>query len=762
MSSSDQSFVKGFSLHNEHNRDRNNSLLVNLQSRVLANLSDLLSDFFNHLDDAFFALAEIAPSNNEQNMYFDAMRELRKSARDVDNDFRKALAQHFDLLTDRRPPEEHDETDNLSLVEKDRVEIEVALTNIRNRIKTSYPDLLMKLSQRLNQYLEIDWLNESNNPLGSDTLVRAFSNAIEHLELPLKVRLILLKNFERQMVPSLEAPLLDANRLLAEAGIEPEEGPKPNSHHQQNDTSRVNPPQEQHNQLAEEVEQALAQDYETVVPFEQLQSLMASLYRDSLNNRLFAAAQDQLGPELKKADLFGVLNRLQNAERDSLLDDEQESHHNHQDMRLLLEHQLAHTARERGVRKLKQVDDDVINLVSMVFESILDDANIPADIALLLGRLQIPMIKIALADTQLFSNTNHPARRLLQLLSEASIGWEQDSVLHNDLLLDEIRNIVGRVLNEFDEDNLFLFVELEKQFCNFLKEEKTRAATVEKRVLETAQGQAKMEQARNIINQLVSDRMQGKTLPSVVIDMIDGPWRVLMLQVLMRNGRDSHEWRHCLHTVDDLIWSIQPDNAAMDRERWVKLIPGLLKEICNGLQSIQHPGLEVDKFLGALWEIHGQILENPPGIDLPNSRKIDRIIDEKQSDPDKATTHQERQKLRELQRKALLDPQNRIQEELRKQLLTMKSGQWVEVQMLDNKLRRCKLAWRDTRSDLYIFVSRRGHKVLETNIDSMIRMVNVGELRLLETVSIWDRAMSNVMGKLRKNIDLLAEPRPAH
>jgi hypothetical protein len=348
---------------------------------------------------------------------------------------------------------------------------------------------------------------------------------------------------------------------------------------------------------------------------------------------------------------------------------------------------------------------------------------------------------------------------LLQALSEASVGWEQDSILQRDLLLEEIRNVVGRILNEFDENNLFLFVELEKNFTNFIDEELNRAATVEKRVLETAQGQAKMEQARNIINQLISDRMQGKTLPSVVIDMIDGPWRVLMLQVLMRNGRDSHDWRHCLHTVDDLIWSIQPDNAASDRERWVKLIPGLLKEICSGLESIQHPGLEVDKFLSALWEIHGQILENPPGKALPNSRKVDHVLSEEHK---REKARDERQRLRELERKTLLDPQNRVQEELRKQLLTMRNGQWVEVQTLDNKLRRCKLAWRDTSSDLYIFVSRRGHKVLETNIDSMVRMVNGGELRLLEDASIWDRAMSNVMGKLHKTQEPETEPRPAH
>ena len=61
MSPSDQStFTKGFSVHNQRSRDQQGSILVTIQSRVLANLSDLLTEFFHQMDDAFFSLAEHA------------------------------------------------------------------------------------------------------------------------------------------------------------------------------------------------------------------------------------------------------------------------------------------------------------------------------------------------------------------------------------------------------------------------------------------------------------------------------------------------------------------------------------------------------------------------------------------------------------------------------------------------------------------------------------------------------------------------------
>lgn len=817
-------------MHSKHSRNDNSSLLINIQSRVLSNLSDLLTELFNQMDDAFFDLAENASNNQEQNQYFEAMRELRLHARDVDNRFRKELAYQFDLLQKRQQdePDLKKLNDDLSLVEKDRVELDVAIGNMRHKLKTSYPDLLLHLAQRLNQYLDIDWLNESNHPLGTEVLINGFANALDQFAMPLKIHLMVLKYFERYVIDNLRDTLTEANKILANAGIQPQVKKSAQKPQEQQSEQQAEPNKTQQanvDPIIPLLEDA-ANDY--TLPFDQVQAIMANFYRGSLNNRLFSVKQNQAAPELKMPDLLSVLAKLQNAEAESLLDDEIHSgQYDHQDMRLLLEHQLAHTARQRGVRKLRQTDDDVINLVSMVFEFILDDHNIPPEISVLLGRLQIPMIKVALADKQFFSDAHHPARRLLKLLSQAAIGWEKESVLKRDLLLEEIRSVVSRILNEFEENNITLFSELEKSFANFIGEETKRAEMVEKRVLQSAQGQAKREQARNTINQLINDRLQGKTLPSVVIDMIDGPWRVFMLQNLMRHGRDSHEWTKCLSIVDDLIWSIQPANAAQDRERWVKMIPILLKNICSGLEDIKHPGLEVDKFLSALWEIHGQILQTPPDQQLPNSRKVDHTITDPQgkpkrdilqpigvalhtetkakplpqsfpeADPDFEPEQQqtkshipptiteqaeetlfedeieeinlsnpmpehklsaiEKQRIRAAERKKLLAPEANAETNLRNKLLTLKPGQWIEVHMLDGKLRRCKLAFRDTQTDLYIFVSRRGNKVLETNLESLIRMVNADELYLLENVSIWDRALSSVLGSLSNKTSVPAD-----
>jgi hypothetical protein len=198
--------------------------------------------------------------------------------------------------------------------------------------------------------------------------------------------------------------------------------------------------------------------------------------------------------------------------------------------------------------------------------------------------------------------------------------------------------------------------------------------------------------------------------------------------------------------VDDLIWSIQPANAAADRERWVKMIPLLLKSICSGLENIRHPGIEVDKFLSALWEIHGQILQNPPDLPLPNSRTVDHILEEPQTTSRRSAIERQRERMAE--RSVHFDPDTPANQEFKQRILQLKVGQWAEITAGDGKTRRCKLTYRETDSDLYLFVSRRGHKVLETDLASLLRMMLSDEFRLLQAGSIWDRAMSAVMTRM--------------
>ena len=71
------------------------------------------------------------------------------------------------------------------------------------------------------------------------------------------------------------------------------------------------------------------------------------------------------------------------------------------------------------------VEKNTVELLSKVFDTVFHNQDIPPKIKELIGLLQVPVLKAALMDKDFFFQENHPARRLIDLLSKYSASWDQ-------------------------------------------------------------------------------------------------------------------------------------------------------------------------------------------------------------------------------------------------------------------------------------------------------------------------------------------------
>lgn len=79
-------------------------------------------------------------------------------------------------------------------------------------------------------------------------------------------------------------------------------------------------------------------------------------------------------------------------------------------------------------------DEYVSQLVSQLFEYISVDRNLSPALKTLIAQVQQPILKIAQMDQNFFSSDRHPARRLLNLMAQAAIGWDANLNIENDPL----------------------------------------------------------------------------------------------------------------------------------------------------------------------------------------------------------------------------------------------------------------------------------------------------------------------------------------
>jgi hypothetical protein len=261
-----------------------------------------------------------------------------------------------------------------------------------------------------------------------------------------------------------------------------------------------------------------------------------------------------------------------------------------------------------GPQRVDEADTDVINLVSMLFDFILDDENLPIRVKALIGRLQIPVLKVAIADKSFLTRGGHPARKLLNELARAGIGLNDESdQLKNDMVFKKITETVQKILDQFSDD-VRLFDEVLEDFSSFMQKEVRRAEMIEHRTKAAEEGRIRSEMAKREVALALREKVENKFLPTVVAKIIDGPWSNYLYLVNLKQGKESKAWQAGLRVVDMLIASVSEVKGEAEKKKLFATVPALLKNLRAGFTTISLNPFEMGQMLNELEHIQMQVL----------------------------------------------------------------------------------------------------------------------------------------------------------
>jgi len=712
--------------------------VTRIRDTVVAGLGDLLQGAFDAVDDSLFELANNARSNNEQNRYFEAMREIRIKRKGVERHFQNTVAQYFATPPHTGPLQEEQlskqaSADTLALVGNDDLEEQVALNAMITKAKAHFQGPLLQLQTRFSQVYPEATDESPVNPMAPEHLCSAFTEAIQALEIQIRERLILLKQFDRYVVSNLGMLLDEANRILIQAGIIPNfryHG-KSGQQHEASSPQSAEAPKQESAPDASAGERA-GQAASSSAVFEQIRQMLA-LQR--ANAGIPPRASDPNVRVVGDSELASLLNSLPlsapRQDQGNLSAGEPVS----VDLRQLVQQLLSQTDTGDGRKPaLNEVDEDLINLVSMLFEFILDDYNLSAPVQVLISRLQIPILKVVIRDKSFFSQATHPARRLLNSLARAGIGWSSSDEKTKDKLYGQIHNIVQRILNEFDGD-VSLFETLNQEFEQFLERENRKASLVEQRTRESERGRIKSQTAQQTVDNLLKQKVSRYKLPESIHDILMNGWSRVMFLAYLRDDVE-HRWNATVKVVDDLIWCLHPHQEDDERDQWVRVVPGLLKSLRSGLEEVSYNSSRLDEMMGQLKHQLAEAFRTNAAIEALQDSP------EEPAEEEIATVHQtavERQQ--ELEDAAI--------SEYVAQIDGIEIGNWVEFRLVNGANFRCKLSAIIDEADCFVFVNRMGLKVIEKTRVELAHEMRRGRLTLLEQGALIDRALDAVVGTLR-------------
>jgi hypothetical protein len=106
--------------------------------------------------------------------------------------------------------------------------------------------------------------------------------------------------------------------------------------------------------------------------------------------------------------------------------------------------------------------------VALLFQAILTDERVPAALRVYFARLQMPVLRVALAEPDFFSGADHPARRLIDRMGACVMGFEGNADLIGTPLEAEIRRVV-QVVEAFPDTGRRVFQAVLNEFEKFLE-----------------------------------------------------------------------------------------------------------------------------------------------------------------------------------------------------------------------------------------------------------------------------------------------------
>lgn len=721
-------------------------LITACRAHLQETLPRLMQELFEHIDDELYQLADKSASDVLQTRYFDAMRELRKLRESIDQDFLANQTGHFDAFWRQPLPAQaeaaEDAGDELSLVDEDELEENLAVNGMISKAENRYHRELFALNMRFAQLVGVADLTVRQNPVGPFQLAEGFRAAMRQWSGELGVRLVVFKLFDRYVMGYIGGLYDDINDTLVNAGVLPKIVQR----------VRRNPVAPSVQRARQDAPPSTGRSDEVPAAAEEIsQEQLLGMLGQLLNSRRHRGGNLYSGylpggdgaqyghlPAVGSHELLDALNYLQREASVEAPVSSAEIQQLQTEMLVNLGRQLDMGSSEAPSKRLNPVDQDVIDVIGMLFDFILDDRNVPDAMKALLGRLQIPMLKVAVIDRSFFGNKHHPARRLLNALARAAVGWVDDGDRSAKSLYGRIESAVTRILNDFSDD-VGLFGIVYDEFSSFLEREARGAEVAEERITQVTRGQEQLLIARRRVAEVLNEfRIAQPDLPAAVVNILREGWHDVMLLAFLREGEESAAWKNAFAAVEELIWSVQPKVEPSDRQRLLKAIPDLLKKLRDGLNNISFDQHRAGQLFKDLQACHIAALRGES--DTVETKSLDEVIPE------------------EVARAAEPEPEV-IEDDFYAKADGLEVGQWLEWEH-DAAWLRGKLSWRSQVSNNCIFVNRKGMKVGEMTVNDIAVLLRNGQARLLEDVNtpLMDRALNAMLGALR---DTGATPKPA-
>ena len=585
----------------------------------------------------------------ERARYEYGAQELMQHRSRIEGDFFNAIRErilHVGPVSDldRRAPGAN--TNTLKLVDEAEFEDWLNLSAVINQIETDITPQLNEFEQRYSRLVGTP-IDRKSNPFGPEMIGRAFQGAIQGLDFTNPMRTVLYKGLGRAVSSHGPALYRQLNQTLASlqplAPVRHKDKPRPVAAENgpvAADSTKAKPDlaeiaetlnrlykqdQASHSQMPESAEYSLDRILATLNQSQRRPTSRALTGAPAM--RSSPQGDVPAGHAVASSEVLSMVGRLRQTARQLVGHDGQPrptlqtglTEASLHDLLAALDglplpNQTAVAGSPMSASLAEQIDlriastagagkrlapahRQILDTTSALFNQARADFVPSSEVELLVKRLERPLLKLALQDTDFPSLPDHPARQVLNLIEQYAVAADDKGKFFDAKLQRFLYLLVDRVCSRAAEDpGVFEMVRdsLEKVLLPILQIRRMRVA----RLQEASEGRERIRAARSRVNAALEARLAGRDVPGMLLRLLDAGWRQYLVLLEMRHGSHSEAWEAGLAVLDRVFDRLGPESAAVAGSTGSGL--ALQREIERALATINVDATMLASFMDEL------------------------------------------------------------------------------------------------------------------------------------------------------------------
>ena len=245
------------------------------------------------------------------------------------------------------------------------------------------------------------------------------------------------------------------------------------------------------------------------------------------------------------------------------------------------------------------VERATIEIVALLFQSILTEERIPAMVRVWFARLQMPVLRVAVSEPDFFATVDHPARRLIDRMGACVMGFDATSRAVGTILEKEIKRVV-QVVEAYPDTGRRVFQTVLTEFEKFLEHYFKNQNEASRKGVSLAQ---QVEQRETLaIQYTIELRKMLNEMPvqEGVREFLFQVWADVLAMTAVKMGNQSDATKAMKRAAADLIWSAGAKVSREERAEVIRRLPPLLKTLREGMEQAGVPADKQDDHIQRL------------------------------------------------------------------------------------------------------------------------------------------------------------------